>query len=278
MDGVEDVYMFLDDQEGGSDATREREELPTGVITMLTRCYSPSCGEGTSCYAFSCPRKVCVWGLSIWYLIPSIHVRETMFWVCLLCKRRPPSCQKRRIGLKPSMFPSWILYRKVRLLDKGKIRCYFSCSLVHRFLSSLSIIHKLITKEEQYLQDLDLVESVFIKPLRAANPPVIASHLDDFIDELFGNILDLRECNRRLLEVMYVRQREESPVILRIGDIFLNAATEFRFAYPTYIGHYPVSEKRLKDETEANPEFRLFLEVCTLSPGFTHFFANYLQP
>ena len=122
------------------------------------------------------------------------------------------------------------------------------------------------------------MESVFIKPLRAANPPVIASHLDDFIDELFGNILDLRECNRRLLEVMYVRQREESPVILRIGDIFLNAATEFRFAYPTYIGHYPVSEKRLKDETEANPEFRLFLEVCTLSPGFTHFFANYLQP
>ena len=112
------------------------------------------------------------------------------------------------------------------------------------------------------------MESVFIKPLRAANPPVIASQLlDDFIDELFGNILDLRECNRRLLEVLNVRQREESPVILRIGDIFLNAATEFRFAYPTYIGHYPISEKKLKDETEANPEFRLFLEVCAISLG-----------
>ena len=59
MDGVEDVYMFLDDQEGGSDAIPEREELPTGVITMLTRCYSPSCGDGISCYAYSCPRKVC---------------------------------------------------------------------------------------------------------------------------------------------------------------------------------------------------------------------------
>ena len=124
----------------------------------------------------------------------------------------------------------------------------------------------------QYLQDLDLVESVFIKPLRAANPPVIAPQLlDDFIDELFGNILDLRECNRRLLEVLNVRQREESPVILRIGDIFLNAATEFRFAYPTYIGHYPISEKKLKDETEANPEFRLFLEVCAVSPGIICF-------
>lgn len=122
------------------------------------------------------------------------------------------------------------------------------------------------------------MESVFIKPLRAANPPIIASHLlDDFIDEVFGNILDLRECNRRLLEVMYVRQREESPIILRIGDIFLDAATEFRFAYPTYIGHYPISEKRLKDETDANPEFRLFLEVRAVSPGRIYLIAKYRQ-
>ena len=58
QDGVEDVYMFLDDEEGGSDAPREREELPTGVITMLTKCYASSCGEGPPCYAYACPRRV----------------------------------------------------------------------------------------------------------------------------------------------------------------------------------------------------------------------------
>lgn len=58
QDGVEDVYMFLDDQEGGSDARPEREELPTGLITGLTKCYSPSCGDGGPCYAYACPRKV----------------------------------------------------------------------------------------------------------------------------------------------------------------------------------------------------------------------------
>lgn len=124
------------------------------------------------------------------------------------------------------------------------------------------IIHKLISKEEQYLQDLDIVDTVFIKPLRMANPPVIPQYqLDDFIDDVFGNILDLRECNRRLLEVLYVRQREQYPVIQRIGDVFLEAATEFRLAYPIYIGHHPVAEKRMKDELETNPEFRLFVEV-----------------
>lgn len=104
---------------------------------------------------------------------------------------------------------------------------------------------------------------LFIRPLRRASPPIIRpSEIDEFIEEVFGNILDLRECNRRLLEVMYVRQREQAPVIHGIGDIFLDAATEFRLAYPSYVGHLPVAEKRVKDETERNAEFRRFVEVC----------------
>lgn len=101
-----------------------------------------------------------------------------------------------------------------------------------------------------------------------ANPPVIEPYkLEDFIDDVFGNILDLRECNRRLLEVMYVRQREQFPVIQRIGDVFLDAATEFRLAYPIYVGHLPLAEKRMKEEMDTNPEFRLFLEVrCSFCP------------
>ena len=76
------------------------------------------------------------------------------------------------------------------------------------------------------------------------------SEIDEFIDEVFGNVLDLRECNRQLLETIYVRQREQAPVIQCIGDIFLDAATHFRLAYPIYVGHLPVSEKRMKDELE----------------------------
>lgn len=88
-----------------------------------------------------------------------------------------------------------------------------------------------------------------------------ADLVEDFIDDVFNNILDLRECNKRLLEVLYVRQREQGPVIQRVGDIFLEAATEFRLAYPAYTGHYPTAEKRLKEEMEKNHELKLFLEV-----------------
>lgn len=89
--------------------------------------------------------------------------------------------------------------------------------------------------------------------------------MEEFIEEVFGNILDLRECNRRLLEVLNVRQREQAPIIQGVGDIFLDAATEFRLAYPIYVGHLPVAEKRVKDESEKNAEFRRFLEVRCLA-------------
>lgn len=58
-----------------------------------------------------------------------------------------------------------------------------------------------------------------------------------------------------------VRQREQSPVIQGIGDIFLEAATEFRVTYPNYVGNLPVAEKRMKDELDKNAEFKRFVEV-----------------
>ena len=85
--------------------------------------------------------------------------------------------------------------------------------------------------------------------------------LDEFIKEVFGNILQLRECNRQLLDCLCIRQREQGFIVQSIGDIFLTAATDFRAVYPVYIGRHPLAEKRLKEELEHNPEFRLFIEV-----------------
>ncbi|CAE7225241.1 unnamed protein product [Rhizoctonia solani] len=58
-DGVEDVYMFPDEQAGGSRQYSAREELPSGVITLLTSCYSPCCARGLpgKCYTYSCSRR-----------------------------------------------------------------------------------------------------------------------------------------------------------------------------------------------------------------------------
>ncbi|KAI0050993.1 Dbl-like domain-containing protein [Auriscalpium vulgare] len=231
QDGVEDVYMFFDDQEHSAEVSLEREELPTSVITVLTKCYSPSCSEASPCYSFACPRRprndTLVVESPVTEAITSVEDGD---WA--------------------------------NAVDPDVLK-----SLPQSEINRQTIIRRLISKEMQYVRDLDLIESIFIKPLRASNPPVIPyQELDSFIDEVFGNLFEIREANRRLLEVMNVRQREQTVVIKRVGDILLEAASEFRLVYPTYVGHLPLAEKRMKDEAEANSEFRLFLESCERNP------------
>ncbi|KAG6901533.1 hypothetical protein C0995_010832 [Termitomyces sp. Mi166 len=225
QDNVEDVYNFLSDLMGVEDGVPE--ELPTGVVTMLTRCYSPGCAEGLPCYSYTCPRK----GNSFADLAPISE--ETT---------------------EAPVTKAW----------ETKVGPEITRHLSETEIQRQNIIHNLIEKEEQYVQDLDIVEMTFIRPLRRANPPIVHD-VDEFIDDVFGGILDLRECNRRLIEVMYVRQREEGPVIRAIGDVMFDAAVEFRLPYPAYIGHHPIAEKRLKDEMERSPVFKLFIEARNCS-------------
>ncbi|KAG9014371.1 hypothetical protein FRB94_012777 [Tulasnella sp. JGI-2019a] len=243
-DSVEDVFMFLDDDsnvsvgEGGSSGGGDMgladglQELPTGVITLLTKCYAPSCGPDSGvCYSYGCPRR----GQATPALLatPAIVVE--------------PTTVKR----------GWKQMVSQEIID----------SIGEREVRRQNIIFKMVEKEEHYIQDLDFIETNFIKAIRKENPPVIpGNEVDSFLDDVFGNVLDLRETNKRLLENLYVRQREQRPVIQRVGDVFLTAATEFSWAYPRYVGHLPIAEKRLKDEIESNAEFRLFLERAARHP------------
>ncbi|KAH8833385.1 CNH domain-containing protein [Flagelloscypha sp. PMI_526] len=225
QDGVEDVYMFLDDIEGGGG---ELSELPSGVVTMMTRCYSIMCEEGVKCYAYGCPRSDST------LLGPQVVSEPAL----------GPSNQ------------SWATKVEKEIIE----------SLPESEINRQTIIHKIISKEEAYIEDLNTVEKTFINPLLQSQGVIPPDKLHDFIDVVFSNILDLRECNKRLLENLYVRQREQSPVIQRIGDIFLEAATEFRFAYPNYMGSHQAAERRLKEEMDNNVDFRMWLEAQSRNP------------
>ncbi|KAJ3818971.1 CNH domain-containing protein [Lentinula raphanica] len=245
-DGVEDVYMFLDDLGGGmgegsstsTSAGGGITELPTGIVTALTKCYSPDCVEGVRCYSPRCPRK----GDSV--LGP-------------LGVAGGSGEEKKREEWRESV-PAQLL----RSLPESEV-------------NRQTLIHKLISKEEEYVADLDLIHAVFIKPLREMSQPIIKHATDPhsaqhaFIDTVFSNILDLRETNKRLLEILRIRQREQDPVIQRVGDVFLDAATElFSVVYPVYVAGWAAAERRLREEEEeegederrVNTEWKLWVE------------------
>ncbi|KAF9441660.1 Dbl homology domain-containing protein [Macrolepiota fuliginosa MF-IS2] len=212
-DDVSSAYMFLDEPQ-------DLVEIPGGVVTVLTKCYSPSCGKfyGGPCYSYSCPRR----GL-------------------------------KQISLDPQQDP-W----------PDPIPEDIMNSLTESEMNRQTIIRKLLSNEGQYVHDLDLVKSTVIEPLHNSGLSVSSGDLHAFIDEIFGNLIRVRDTNKRLLEILYIRQREQAPVVRGIGDIFLDAATtDFKEVYPTYIGHHPSAEGLLQDEMEKNIELRLFIESCS---------------
>jgi hypothetical protein len=132
-----------------------------------------------------------------------------------------------------------------------------------------NIIRKAIQDEIQYEADLAALEALYIHGLRTANPPVITPpyRLEMFIREIFSNESELHEACKRVIESFAIRERESAqrPLIQLVGDIYLQAAAEFRNIYPEYTGSLPAAEIALKKELDDNPEFRFFCEVS--SPG-----------
>ncbi|KAH8833423.1 CNH domain-containing protein [Flagelloscypha sp. PMI_526] len=127
--------------------------------------------------------------------------------------------------------------------------------------------YKLVSMEEAYVKDLNVVETMFISPLIQSHGVIPPDNLHDFVSVVFSNILDLRECSKRVLETLYVRQQEQSLASQKVGDMVLEAADEFRLIYPNYIRGHPAAERRLVEEINSNINFRLWLETQARNSG-----------
>ncbi|KAJ9121658.1 hypothetical protein QFC22_002278 [Naganishia vaughanmartiniae] len=229
-DAMEGVYQFNEIDGAGALAY----ELPTGVQIMVTKCYSPSCVADKGCYSSRCPYNIS----------PDVY-------------------------LKMERKASMATINTVNMQEQERER--IQNSLDESLLSTLSeserkrqlIIHQAVIAEEQYKADLEALETLYISPLRLADPPVIRSlkDLEELINGIFGNIIELREANARILEFFLIRKREEGGLLMTVGDIFLSAAADFRNLYPEYIGGLPKAEERLKIELNQNANFRAFVET-----------------
>ncbi|CAG8705449.1 11904_t:CDS:10, partial [Dentiscutata erythropus] len=149
-------------------------------------------------------------------------------------------------------------------------------SLSKEEIKRQEIIFETIYTEEDYVKDLDLIEELYIKGLYTASPPVIPPpQLEGFIQEIFFNVLKIRDHNRKMLEQLQRRQKED-PVVKVIGDIFFACAVEFGNDYIDYNGHFPIADNLIKATKLRNPEFKRFLEQCSRSKearrlDFRHF-------
>ncbi|OAW00133.1 hypothetical protein PTTG_08077 [Puccinia triticina 1-1 BBBD Race 1] len=238
-------------------------DLPQGVLTSLTKCYSFSCqmaGPNTThslCYSYDCPLR---------------KNRTTSTTAPL---HYPPTLLPAPSLPEASPVPSVVQTKDwASVVSKELIS-----SLNSKEIARQSIIYELISGEQEYVQDLDDYEKLFIIPLVQASPPILPpQRLPEFKEKVVSNVLEIRDHNRVLLQNLLIRQQDQHPLVKGIGDVILNSALEWGQDYIRYTSDHVFGEVEVNDEKTRNPSFaELINQIPKVSPrraDFKHYHSR----
>lgn len=125
-----------------------------------------------------------------------------------------------------------------------------------------NVLHEIVTSEEEYNNQLDVLRVLYKNQLRHWQPPIIPpNRLDKFINTVFGKVDSMQRVSKdHLLAQLKYRQNEQGPWIAGFSDIFREWIRKAKDEYITYSTDYPVASFTVRKEAARNVLFRQFLE------------------
>ncbi|KAL7312851.1 RHO1 GDP-GTP exchange protein 2, variant 2 [Mucor circinelloides] len=211
---------------GGTSPSVHKEDdddMPNGVFTLLTDCYSSTCTIENTCYSVLCPRRFNQSQNSLY------EENEDRLWINTVSKSISNS-----------------------LSTKEKRR--------------QENIYELIYTEKDFVEDLLYVEKNWIKPLLTNDHIIPADRRDEFVNDLFWNLPEIRENNALLLADLLQRQQEHK-IVYKIGDVFLKHVSDLFEHFIEYGSHQIVSKYKLETERSANSAFAEFVQATERAPA-----------
>ncbi|KAI9062525.1 CNH-domain-containing protein [Trametes sanguinea] len=211
--------------------------LPTGVFTLLTDCYSPTCTRDQLCYSIACPRRL---------------------------------EQQARLNMKPQRELKKQISRESlgELVEPGTLWIH---SVPPEVVASVSdtekkrqeAINEVIYTERDFVRDMEYLRDCWIKPLREQDI-IPESRREDFITQVFWNINDIIAVNTRLRDALNKRQKAYA-VVEQIGDVLLEAVPHFH-PFVSYGAHQLYGKYEFEKEKSTNPAFARFVEETERRP------------
>ncbi|KAL1956757.1 hypothetical protein VTO42DRAFT_6810 [Malbranchea cinnamomea] len=123
-------------------------------------------------------------------------------------------------------------------------------------------LHEVVTTEDAYIAQLDVLRTLYRDQLAYASPPIIEpKRLDKFIKEVFGKVDAIKKVNEDyLLAQLKYRQKEQGPWIVGFSDIFREWIRKAKSVYIDYAATFPNANYLMRREIETNLLFRQFLD------------------
>ncbi|GAA5981039.1 hypothetical protein JCM10908_003959 [Rhodotorula pacifica] len=230
---------------GGAGSSEDEYELPTGVFTLLTDCYSPTCTRERLCYSIACPRRL------------EQQARLNL-------KREGLSGGLEDVkGLKRSDSIDSLILREPGSLWIHSVPQEVADSTSDTEKKRQEAINEVFYTERDFVRDLEYLRDFWIKPLRTQNI-IPESRREDFVTQVFWNVLEVYAVNVRLCELLNKRQKQ-AHVVDHIGDIFLDLVPHFG-PYVKYGAHQLYGKYEFEKEKGSNPAFAKFVDETERLP------------
>lgn len=208
---------------------RTTSGVPTGVFTLLTPCYSPTCTRSKPCYSIACPRH--------------LEGQNTI------------SSQLLQTSLEQFMNQEGIVDITSQLWAESVPKEVFE-SVPPRERKRQEVIFEVIATERAFVQDLEYLRDYWMQPLSTQHI-INREQRAEFVKKLFQNLPDILAVNQRVSE-MLTRRQKQRPVVECIGDIYLDIVDEFT-PYISYGANQMHARLKLESEKATNPFFALFV-------------------
>lgn len=210
------------------------DDLPNGVFTLLTECYSPTCTRDRLCYSIACPRRL--------EQQARLNMRPTPG-----LKRAESRGSLNDLADGPQENKLWINSVSQDVAD----------SVDDSEKKRQEVICEAIYTERDFVKDLEYLRDFWIKPLRSSNC-IPEARREKFIRTVFGNVLEVHLVNARLAEALTHRQQAQA-VVHEVGDIFLEFVPHFE-PFIRYGSHQLYAKFEFEREKSTNPQFAKFVE------------------
>ncbi|KAF6761498.1 CNH-domain-containing protein [Ephemerocybe angulata] len=217
--------------------SQDEDPLPSGVFTLLTDCYSPTCSRDRLCYSIACPRRL------------EQQARLNMKPQPGLSKQ----ISKDSLGDVPDTGSLWI----------HSVPPEIAASVSDAEKKRQEAINEVIYTERDFVRDMEYLRDVWIKGIQEGDV-IDESKKADFITQVFWNVHDILAVNMRLRDALNKRQKQYA-IVDRIGDVFLDVVPHFG-PFVSYGAHQLWGKYEFEREKNANPAFAAFVELTERLP------------
>ncbi|GAA5849156.1 hypothetical protein JCM9279_005806 [Rhodotorula babjevae] len=252
--------------------------VPSGVVVEAARCYSPFCerfereraleggegeraggpsGAGAGCYAYDCPnRKPALHRLASTLSTTTAASPSSAAFLTSISPA-PSTATSAAVAPPQPEADNWATSVPSEVRD----------ALDKREIAYQNQVFELVQGEQKYYDDLCLIETAFVEPLRTASPPIIApaSRLAHFLSTVLLNLSAIRDHSRTLLAALRHRQAEHY-LFRGVGALVLDAALEWERDYVAFTIEFPMADFLLKEERDRNPRFAELLADFSRRP------------